>query len=314
MSKMKFDEFKEAVVSKIREFLPETFANADVRLNVVTKNNDLQLTGLVINAGNSNVAPTIYLESFFDAYEKGEDINEILRKIADTRVTHEFGDNFEVGEITDFERCKGKIVPRLIGKKWNNELLRTRPYKEAADLAITYCIMLGEDDNGTMSVPITNDLMISWGVTVDDLHELAITNMEDITPFEFALMSSVIGHMLLDEFPQDMTEEEKEQALSDFGFMDEAMFVLTNRQKMYGAAALLSKSTMTDIIKKIGKDFFILPSSVHEVLVVPATPDMEALMLKNMVCEVNETQVSPEDRLSDSVYIYTEKGGLQLAK
>ena len=211
MGNMKFDEFKDAVVSKIREYLPETFANADVRLNVVTKNNDLQLTGLIINAGNSQVAPTIYLEQFFDAYEKGEDINEILRRIADTRVTHEFRDNFDVGEITDFERCKGKIVPRLVGKIWNTELLRTRPHKEVADLAVTYCIVLGEDANGVMSVPITEDLMKSWGVAVDQLHDIAIDNMEKITPSDFASMSSVIGHMLLDDLPQDMIEEEKEQ-------------------------------------------------------------------------------------------------------
>ena len=128
MNKMKFDEFKDAVVSKIREFLPETFANADVRLNVVTKNNDMRLTGLTITAGGSNVSPTIYLESFFDAYEKGEDINTILKKIADTRVSHEFKDNFDTGEITDFSRCRERIIPRLIGKAWNERLLQERPY------------------------------------------------------------------------------------------------------------------------------------------------------------------------------------------
>lgn len=313
MSKMKFDEFKDAVVEKIREYLPETFANADVRLQVVTKNNDLQLTGLTIKAGNSNIAPTIYLEQFFDAYEKGEDINVILQRIAETRISHEFRDKFDTESITDLGRCKDNIVPRLIGRAWNTELLRSRPHKLVADLAVTYCIHLGEDRNGTTSVPISNELLASWNISVNELHDIAIGNMDKVTPPVFSSMSSVIGSLLLDDMPGDMTEEEKKAMLSEFVFADDAMFVLTNTQKLNGAAEVLNRDVMERIIGQIGKDFFILPSSIHEVLIVPATPDMEVSMLENMVREVNQTQVSPEDRLSDNVYVYT-KDGLTLAK
>lgn len=313
MSKMKFDEFKDAVVGKIREYLPETFANANVRLQVVTKNNDLQLTGLTIKAGNSNIAPTIYLEQFFDAYEKGEDINVILQRIAETRISHEFRDKFDTESITDLGRCKDNIVPRLIGRAWNTELLRSRPHKLVADLAVTYCIHLGEDRDGTMSVPISNELLASWNISVNELHDIAIGNMDKVTPPVFSSMSSVIGSLLLDDMPGDMTEEEKKAMLSEFVFADDAMFVLTNTQKLNGAAEVLNRDVMERIIGQIGKDFFILPSSIHEVLIVPATPDMEVSMLENMVREVNQTQVSPEDRLSDNVYVYT-KDGLTLAK
>ena len=313
MNKMKFDEFKDAVVSKIREFLPETFANADVRLNVVTKNNDMRLTGLTITAGGSNVSPTIYLESFFDAYEKGEDINTILKKIADTRVSHEFRDNFDVEEITDFERCKVSIIPRLVGKAWNKDLLEERPHKDIADLSVTYCIMLGECQDGSMSVPITNALLASWDISVNELHDIAIANMDKVTPPVFSSLSSIIGSLMMDSMPGDMTAEEKDAALSGFTSADDAMYVLTNKQKLNGAAEVLNRSVMERIIGQIGKDFYILPSSIHEVLIVPAMPDMEASMLEDMVREVNQTQVNPEDRLSDNVYVYTE-GGLQLAK
>ncbi len=312
MSKMKFDEFKDAVVGKIREYLPETFANADVRLQVVTKNNDLQLTGLTIKAVNSNIAPTIYLEQFFDAYEKGEDINVILQKIADMRISNEFQENFDVDEITDFNRCKGNIVPRLIGKNWNKELLQSRPHKEVADLAVTYCIMLGEDKNGTMSVPVSNELMSSWNISVNELHDIAIANMEKITPPLFSSISDVIGNILLDN--AEISREEKEQALSEVSFKDDVMFVLTNTQKVHGAAQILNRNVMGRIISQIEtKEFYILPSSIHEVLIIPSTPDMDVSMLESMVREVNQTQVSPEERLSDNVYVYT-KNGIALAK
>lgn len=312
MNKMTFVEFKDAVVGKIREYLPETFKNADIRLQVVTKNNDMHLTGLTITAGGSNVSPTIYLESFFDAYEKGEDINTILKKIADTRVSHEFKDRFDVEEITDFERCKSSIIPRLIGKAWNKSLLEERPHKDIADLSVTYCIMLGECQEGSMSVPITNQLMNTWNISVNELHDIALGNMEKITPAEFTSMSNMIGNMLLDDLPRDMTDEEREEALSAFSMGEDAMYVLTNRQKLNGAVQVLNRDVMDRIIDKIGRDFYILPSSIHEVLIVPAAPDMEVSMLRGMVQEVNQTQVSPEERLSDNVYVYG-KNGIQLA-
>ncbi len=312
MSKLKFDEFKEAVVEKISEYLPETFANADVCLNVVTKNNDLQLTGLVIRAKDSTIAPSIYLEQFFEEYEKGEDINVILQKIADLRVSNEFQEKFDVDDITDFDRCKKKILPRLIGQEWNQELLRNRPNKLVADLAVTYCIMLSENGDGSMSVPITNELMKSWNVSAEDLYKIAMENM-DAVDAEFASIGSVIGEMLLDDMGSDLTKEEREQALEEVGFADEAMFVLTNRSKCFGAVQVLSEKTMKNIVEKLGGDFYILPSSIHEVLIVPMTPDMSVEMLREMVRSVNETQVAVEERLSENVYVYTENG-LEIAQ
>ncbi len=232
--------------------LPESFATASVDLQTVTKNNDLKLTGLTIRSANSNVSPTIYLEQFFDRYQNGEEMSRVLENIADIRIRHEVSDVFDVNQITDFGRVKGKIVPRLIGKKWNAELLKDRPYTEIADLAVTYHILLGEDGDTSASAAVSNSLMASWNTDVEELHRLALNNLPVLLPSPFQSMSDVLGNLL-----GYTPENENADAIS---YADDKMFVLSNSHRVNGAAALLDKEIMNSIVDRFGEDFFILPS------------------------------------------------------
>lgn len=290
--KMKFEQFTEEIVNKIREFLPERFANASVKLRTVTKNNDSNLTGLEIRCEGNNICPIIYLEQFYNRYQLGEDIDEILSNIADVRISSDVENGFDIVEqIKDFEKVKDMIVPRLIGKEWNTSLLEQRPHKSIADFVVTYHIMLNQDViDGTASVPITYDMMQEWGVDVDILHELALRNMSVLLPSTFQSMNSVLG---IDILPQD-----------DF------MFILSNKQRINGATALLDKDIMQKIVEKFGEDFYILPSSVHECIIVSADADMDISQLTMMIQEINAGQVAPKERLSDHPYRYTVKDGL----
>jgi len=82
------------------------------------------------------------------------------------------------------------------------------------------------------------------------------------------------------------------------------MYVLSNADKLNGAAAILDSKTMEDISEKLGGDFIVLPSSIHEVIVLPVNEDMDRQTLEAMVQDVNAGQVAPEERLSDHVYMY----------
>lgn len=303
MNKMQFNEFKNEIVAKIREYLPETFKDAEVSLQVVQKNN-LELTGIVIRSIASNISPTIYLDSFYSQYESGEGMSEILQKIAEVRVNHEFEDNFDVECITNWDRCRERIIPRIVGIEGNEALLKERVHKIIADLAITYCVLLeGFLEDGEMTVPVTKQLMNSWGLMVDELHEAAINNMPSLVPSTFRSMAEVMRGMLA------MSDEEYEMLPMS---SDEQMFVLTNELKLNGAAAILDTDLMLAIFEKIG-EFYILPSSIHEVLIVPMSSNMQVEDLRAMVKEVNDTQVSLEDRLSYSIYSYNPVDGFCIA-
>lgn len=299
-----FEEFKNEVVGKIREFLPESFASAEVSLQVVRKNNDLQLTGLTIRSTESNICPTIYLEKFYDEYVEGADMSEILERIAEVRMDHEVSESFDVAQITDFEQIKGKLVPRLINAEMNSELLEARPHKLVADLAVTYCALLDQSFDGTASVAVTNELMKMWNTSVEELHEIAVANLSELLPSTFKGMTEVMSEMM------GMSTEDME--MMGRSTDEEQMYVLSNSIKVNGASALLDTKMMEEIIEKVG-DFFILPSSIHETLVVPVKSGMDVESLEAMVREVNSTQLQPDEILSNRVYSYSLEEGLKLA-
>ena len=300
MEKMRFEEFTNAVVEKIREYLPENFANAQIELNTVKKNNDLKLTGLSIRTVDSNISPMIYLEQFFDKYQEGQEMSEVLKHIADARIQCEVKEAFDVGQITDFTRVKDHIVPHLIGKAWNEALLKERPHTVIADLAVTYHVLIGSSRDTTASAVITNKMMEMWDVTVEELHELAIRNMTTLLPSEFVSMNEIMRRIMGDEADEMLP-------------VDGQMYVLSNSTKVHGASALLDKEIMDKVIDRIGDGFYVLPSSVHEVICLKMCEEATPENLSAMVKDVNGSQVARDEWLSDHAYRYTKATGLCVA-
>lgn len=298
--KMKFEEFTQAVVDKIREYLPIGFANAAIELQTIVKNNDMKLTGLTIRSVDSNISPTIYLENFYDRYKDGADISKVLEDIADIRIRHELKESFDIEQITDFERVKDRICPKLINRGWNEALLSDRPYTEVADLAVIYQVMLRQDFDGAATVTVTNQLMNEWNTTVDELHELAVRNMTNLNPNSVQPMSAVLGEMLGDTETNSLIEKMPE---------NEIMFVITNKNKINAATAVLDSSFMRNIVDNFGS-FLLIPSSIHEWILVRDTKDMDVQSISAMINEVNAEQVAVDDRLSDHPYRYSSEEGL----
>lgn len=310
MNEMNFDEFKQAIVDNIKDYLPAKFEESDVEVRQVLKNNDTVLDGLTIQDPDTNVAPTIYLNQFFEEYQNGRDLNDIIGDIADVYIANTVDRQMDVSFVTDFEKAKGNILPRLVNAEENQELLAQRPHMIMDDLAVTYHLEMGKSENGNMSVAITNTILDTYGISQEELHDLAVANLEEKMPAIFQGMSEVVKEMMLPQIMSDL-DLSKEAALDYIEQMipdgNEQMYVLSNDSRLHGAAAVLNEKAMEDIAEKVGGDFFILPSSIHELLVVPKQDGMELSDLEAMVQEVNATQVAPEEKLSDHVYEYDAK-------
>lgn len=266
----------------------------------------MHLTGLVIRTEDP-IAPTIYLEDFVNDLNEGKEMGEVLTNIADIYTdameNAPTKDIVGVDKLTDFEETKDKIVARVINHDSNEERLKDMPHTDIGDdLAVTYHISLGSSEDGSMSVPITNALAEKYGVDEGKLFEIANENMGEINPSSFKSMGEVMLEMMVPDF-KDMSPEEKAEKLEEFGMPDGGMYVLTNEEKNFGAAAMLDTETMDKIHEELG-ECYILPSSVHEVLLVPKSSGMELSDLEKMVQEVNQNEVSEKDFLSDHVYEY----------
>ena len=269
--------------------------NGEVGVQKVLKNNTT-LTGITLRKVGQNVAPNIYIENFYESYEAGEmEIDEIADKFIEITERNQMPMENTIGEFTNWEYVKERVMPSVISKE-NTELLKTLVYTDTkTDIAECYDIVLSEGyEDGRMSVKITTDLFNQYGVTRAELKKIARKNA--LAKMEFKSMAETLREMM-----GDMADV--------FGVPEEenGMWVLSTTSRTKGANLMFNKTALNRIVKRTGKsEFFILPSSIHEVLVI--TEDgVDKDTLKGMVVDVNATQVAPEDKLTDSVYFYDGK-------
>ncbi len=292
-----FEEFKEKIRDEIRSYLPANLQDCTVSLESVRKNNGIVLDGLTIRESSETAAPIIYLEKYYERYQEGEILEDLLSEIAEQRAGASLSDSFSLDSITDFQKAKDHIVCRVCNLDSNLELLKTRPHKIMDDLAVTYHVLLDSGPAGLASVAVTNELLSDYGITRDKLHAIAMENTAKLLPPLFLTMEDMMGNLF------GITEDDPFSKTEDFTSKHSPMYVLTNRERTNGASAMLDPDLM-DRIRDHAGDYYILPSSTHEVLIVPKDGSVSLENLEQLVHDVNRNEVSPEERLSDHVYSY----------
>lgn len=306
---LNYDEFKQAVADNIKDYLPAKYEDSYVEVKEVIKNNNTVLDGLVVTSPDSNVSPTIYLNDYYEQYKSGKNIDDVTGDIADVYIENAVDRRLDISGIIDFESAKEHIVPRIINAEENRELLADRPHQLMDDLAVTYHIQLNQE--GTASIAVTDKLMGMYDISAEELHKIAVANLEEQMPTSFRTMADVMKEMFFMEALKEL-DGDREAAMSMAEGMfpsgdDGLMYVLSNEQRLNGAAVALNEKAMEMVSEQIGGDFYVLPSSLHELLIVPKSAGMELSELESMVREVNATQVEPDEKLSDHVYAYDSR-------
>ena len=296
---MNYEEFKNEFVDALQERLYEGGNEVSINVNAVEKMN-VTYEAITITPVGSNIGMNLNLEVFAEAYENGVPFDEIVEQ-----VTHKVEDHlsnmptFDVQALTDYEQMKDKLSMEVVASDRNAELLTKVPHQEMEDMAVVYRFVMESDEAGRASILITNELIERMGVTPEQLHADALENAPEIRPAVIKGMNEVMIEMMgpdaaamfgMDELPQD-----------------EKMFVATVPDKVAGAGVIAYQNFMDEAAERVGGDFFILPSSTHEVLLVKDDGNANFRDLKAMVEEVNATQVAPEEKLTDSVYHYDSK-------
>jgi hypothetical protein len=290
-----FDDFKHDVVDNIRNYLPKEYVSADISISGVMKNNDQKLDGLIIKKDGVNIAPTIYLNDYYKRLQEDNeyDLDNALKSISKLYLDNVVSSDFDMSKILDFNTVRDNISCRIINAEYNERYLSDKPHKTIEDLAVVYYVDLGSDERGSsMSTPITTKLMDSYGVDIDTLHQIAIKNMNTINKPCFMDIMSLIEQLSV-HHPTPLPE--------DLGV---GLYVLTNESKMHGAAALLNKDVMDQVSNELGDNFYILPSSIHEVILLKNSNEFDPNYLINMVKDINRREIRPDEKLSDNIYSY----------
>lgn len=287
---MEINEFAQKVRRAVEKELGGAYR---AELKEVRKNNGVLLHGLLILPANSNVAPTIYLETFFAAYEDGVTFREVLDRILEIFREETPGENIDMNFFRSFEKVRDRICYRLIGRKGNEELLGRIPYVEFLDLAVCFYYAYSGRMLGEGTILIHNSHMKHWNVQIRDLMKLAQENTPRIFPGRLTPMREVLEEML---GIHDGSSAEQDA--------DIPLTVLTNARRIHGAACILYPGMLERIGEMKKNSFYIIPSSVHEVLILEKTGLEVPGEMRKMICEVNEQHVAAEEVLSDNLYYY----------
>lgn len=292
-------EFAEAVRDAVEASLGEEY---QVQINDVVRNNDMHLTGLVIYNGISNMAPNIYLENYFSHYQEGMTMDEISQDIIRTYEKYRVSENFDTTIFFDFNRVKDRICYKLVNAKRNQERLADTPCMEFYDLVLVPYILIAMDENGIQSCLVKDYMLGVWDVSKETLFDLAKQNTQRL----FCSRVESLKNVIMGIMKPEMSDEEADEFYEMSEDVEEAvpMYVCMNSSKMYGAGTIFYDGLLKDFADRIGSDFYILPSSIHETLFIPASAGMDVELLKEMVRDVNHTEVLPNEILSDNVYYY----------
>lgn len=287
---MKYEEFKAEILAGLRKICGD---HAVIRIERILKNNGKHYDGIQIGQ-RSNLCATVSLEWFYEVYCDGAmSIEGCILSIY--KISEEGRNKRDVLELVskamDWEQIKGKIYPILLSTKLNQEMLEKVVSKPMMDLSVAY-IAREAMDGQYVSIKINRAMLQSYSISAEELHEQALKNLEsdgyqfrDILHFVQSFEHDAVDGLDIENTAQNVE-----------------MYILTNAVKSYGAAGILDKKLIKEFAA--GRDFFILPSSIHETIFVPADDMDDGEAYNCMVKMVNKEEVDIEEQLSDHAYFY----------
>ena len=297
---MDYESFKERFVEDVKDRLADQGADVKVRVNEVNKLNE-SYEAITVTPEDSDIGVNMSIQKFYDAMQDGTSYDYVVDKAVDVFSKGiEQKPDIDVASLTDYSQMKEKLTMEVVSAEANKEMLENLPHQNMEDMAVVYRFILSSDDEWRASVLVTNQILENMGITPEQLHADAIENAPQIKPAEIKGMSEVMAEMM-------GVEQAEMMGIIPVAPEDEQMFVATVPDKVHGAGVLAYQDFMDQAAERVGGDFFILPSSIHEILIVPDNGQMQLKDLESMVKEVNETQVAPADKLTDSVYHYDSK-------
>lgn len=276
-----------------------------VMVKDITKNNDTKYKTLAVAGQDTNLHLSIYMDGFYDRYAAGTPLAEVEESIFYVWKENRTGEKFDSARFTEWKNVKERIIYKLVSLSRNRELLKDIPHRSLPhlDLAIVYECFMGAGREGNCVILIYENQLKLWGVTADELYETAVRNTPELMGYRFSSMSEVLWELMGNG--EDALEQEDLQELDG----ECPMYILTNRYKFHGAGCILYKNLLMEIAEKWDDDICILPSSIHETMLVPAAAAGSGEKISEMVRVVNQTQLSPEEVLSDHAYKFVRKTG-----
>ncbi len=203
----------ETFLKNVKERLQETLGEAvEISQNTIKNNNEQIRQGITICRVGCSTATTVYMEEYYSAYCGGKLLKEITDEISKFCVMLEQYPETKLDWLSDYKKAKWRIVPKLISKEKNAEILQGIPFVDWMDLAVVFYLLLYEDGKGTVSMTVQNAHLEEWGVSKEEIYRMAVENAEYLLPAKLIAVEDLLEEdekgMLSDKtFPAEVFEE-----------------------------------------------------------------------------------------------------------
>lgn len=298
--------FAEGVIENIREYLPPEYEDMKCEVMEQKKNNGVNQIGVSFRLPESHAAPVIGMECFYQQVQIGKPLEEIMQGIAEEVQNAMQINNYPaVGQIKDFEKVKENLSVRLVNTKANQQMLAELPHREIEDLSLICVIRIPLEDNLAIR-KVDYDMIRRWNISEEELCQIALENaqekQEPVLQRIFTIMLEEVSKKPSDEnLLYDQIEPEK--------LMSEPVFILSNKEKLYGASVIAYPESLNKVSQVFPQGFYIIPSSIHEAMIIPKTEVEDTKHLGSLVRMVNTHAMEKSQVLSDRIYEYDKEHG-----
>ena len=292
---MDFDVFKKAVMDEMRERFP----NLEFGSREMKKLQGESYEGLMVTIPGSKVSASLNLDSYYERTNTGASEHQVMDLIESAvREASQNMPQLDWKVLGNYEQMKETLMLQMIPVKGNEEKLAEIPHETVEDMAVVYRFDLGSNERGTSSVLVTDTMLKSYGITRERLAADAIDAAVKNHPASLRNMNEVLQEMAGDRADDYRSDEPS------------PVWVATVEGGMNGASVIQYPGFLDRAVEAIGGDFYVLPSSIHEVLLVADDGSVALKQLEQMVRDINEAEVAPADRLSDNVFHYDSEAHL----
>lgn len=283
---MDYNEFRNKLLQHVKRKLKNT------EIRNYTKANSIEREGLFIQDAGKNCIPLIHLDDLYELYRLTGDMESVAEIVFEISRT---GRNIDVrATLGSWENVQSRLAVRLINAVWNQKFLQTVPHREYMDLSLVVYMDFVKNEEGIVSMAVTPSLLQMWGIDEEELFQTALSN----------LMNEKFIIRDMEEVIQEMRGEKIKPTP-----YDGQNFVFTDRFRKYGSRGLLRMDLLSEFAEEMGTDLFILPDSVHDLILTPVRSELTDADINDMMEVIRVFSEPEQDSLSNSVYYFSRASG-----
>lgn len=301
---LSYNSFKKKVLAEIINYLPSDFKDCKVSTKEVSKVNEIKDAIVLSNESKENmIIPIFYIQDMFKEYKKNGDFEGVMVFFADLYKTA-VKPNFEDLNLDHMEdTIRDKVVLQLISSKNNERLLSQCPYMNFLDLKVLFRVIMKVEKNGISSFLLTHELCETYNLDMDEIYGLAYKNTLNILGHKERSMKEILCEMISNA---GVSKKEAERVFSTTPMRNigEKIIVATDKYKFIGANLMLFTNYLSSIADKFNSSLVIVPSSVRDLMFVSSIDFENIDSLRDMILDLIQKKINPEDNLSDSLYYF----------